>query len=164
DLHGDLRYALRSLRKDPLLSATIIITLALGIGATTAIFSVSNAVLLRPLPFPEPDRLMMLFSFTPDGRSGGPNGRVFGPDFVEWRAQCRVCAEMAAFTGTFPGNVAGGPEPDRVRIAHVSDRMFATMGVQPLLGRGFLPDDRGRAPFGEAASDVPRAVVIGYSF
>jgi len=159
DLIGDLRYAARSLRKDRLLSATILVTLALGIGATTATFSIFHAVLLRPLPFRDPERLMFVSA---GGGRGDQLGRAFAPDFVEWRDGCRSCEEMAAWSGTWPTNISGGGEPDRVRVGHVTDRFFATLGFQPILGRGLPPDEEGRAFFGASASNVPRSIVLGY--
>ena len=91
DLLQDLRYALRTMRSRPGFSATVILVLALGIGATTAIFSVVNAVLLRPLPYPQPDRLMMIFTTAERDGHISNNGPVFGPDFIEWREQCQSC-------------------------------------------------------------------------
>src|SRR5256714_209415 len=134
---NDIRYGLRQLWKHPAFTIVAVLTLALGIGANTAIFSVVNAVLLRPLPYPEPDRLMMVFTASErEGRSDRTRA-VYGPDFVEWRGQCRVCAQMAAYTGTWPSNLTGGTEPDRVRVARVTESLFATLGVQPMLGRAF---------------------------
>src|SRR5262249_54576210 len=90
-------------------------------------------------------------------------GRAFAPDFAEWRAGCRSCAEMAAFAGTWPTNVSGGGEPQRVRVARVTDRLFATLGVQPILGRGLPPDEEGRSLFGATSSGTPRSIVIGHA-
>jgi putative ABC transport system permease protein len=160
DLAGDLRYAVRSIGKDRLLAASILVTLALGIGATTATFSVVNAVLLRPLPFPHPDRLMFVSA---GGGRGEQLGRAFAPDFAEWRAGCRACEEMAAYSGTWPTNVSGeAGDPDRVRIAHVTDRFFATLGARPILGRGLPAGEEGRALFGASASSAPRSIVLGH--
>src|SRR5262245_11374665 len=147
EMFQDLRYGTRILLNRPGFSMVIILVLALGIGATSAIFSVVNAVLLRPLPYLEPDRLMMVFPVSErDGRSGRIS-TVTGPDFVEWRNQCSVCAQMAAHTGAQPGNLTGGAEPDRVRVARVTGNLFATLGISPLLGRTFLPEETGRPLF-----------------
>jgi hypothetical protein len=132
----------------PGFSAVVALVLALGIGATSAIFSVVNAVLLRPLPYPEPDRLMMV---SPDSERGGRGGSVntaTGPDYVEWRDQCRSCAQMAAYSGTGPSNLTGGAEPDRAQVAQVTGNLFATLGAQPMLVRTFLPEETGRSLFG----------------
>jgi putative ABC transport system permease protein len=137
--------------------------LALGIGATSAIFSVVNAVLLRPLPYPEPDRLMMVLPATEPGGLSGRIVTVTAPDFVELRNQCRVCDGMAAHTGAWPGNLAGGAEPDRVRIARVTENLFATLGVQPLLGRTFLPEEMGRpSPTNDMQAIAANAVILSY--
>jgi len=86
----DIPFSFRLLRKSPGFAAIALLALAIGVGANTAIFSVVNAVLLRPLPFTQPDRLMMVFT---DGsrHKGDRLGPTFGPDFVEWRAGCRTC-------------------------------------------------------------------------
>src|SRR5262245_29988615 len=89
EMFQDLRYGVRIILNRPGFSAVVVLVLALGIGATSAIFSVVNAVLLRPLPYPEPDRLMMVFSNFEGGRRSERYGPLFGPDFVELRNQCR---------------------------------------------------------------------------
>jgi putative ABC transport system permease protein len=158
DLRLDLRFAWRTIRRDAFLSATIVATLALGIGATTAIFSVVDAVVLRPLPFPHPDRLVAVGAL-----DKGRVMTVFGPDFVEWRAECRACEEMAAYSYTGPSYLTGGAEPDRVRIGHVSESFFRTLDVQPMLGRTFLPDDTGRPDVGIGPQNTPvTAVILSY--
>jgi putative ABC transport system permease protein len=154
DVRLDLRFAARMIRRDAPLSAAVIATVALGIGATTAAFSVVNAVLLRPLPYPEPDRLVVI------GSSSGELTAVFGPDFLEWRAGCRVCDEIGAYSYAGPGSLTGGTEPQRVRIGHVTESFFSTMGVQPILGRTFLPEDTGRPMIGSSPQSVPVTAVI----
>jgi len=157
DLLGDLRYALRSMRHDAIVTVTIVATLALGIGATAAMFSAVNAALLRPLPFHEPDRLVMVFS--------GPSDPTpsFGPDFEEWRAGCGTCASMAAFH-QWESTVTGGAEPERVLVGRVTPGFFATLGVQPMLGRPFLPSEQGRAMLGGSEQPVASgAVILGAS-
>ena len=126
---------LRLLGNRPGFSAIVIIVLALGIGATSAIFSVVNAVMLRPLPYPQPDRLMVVFSaFERDGRSQKDNP-VFGPDFVEWRAQCQACAQMAAYSGTWPGNPeASTTWPQKLRLDYV--RVFKSKVAPALRAKG----------------------------
>ena len=158
DLIIDLRFALRTMRRDAGLSATVILTVALGIGATSAIGSVVYGVLMRPLPFPEPERLMMVGASSPK-ESFMP---VAGPDFVEWREGCHVCDAMAAYAGTWLSNLTGGSEPDRVRIGRVSGDFFRTMGVQPMLGRTFLPEETGRSIFGIGTGTPLTAVILGH--
>ncbi len=163
EMFQDLRYGMRMILNRPGFSAVVVLVLALGIGATSAIFSVVNAVLLRPLPYPEPDRLMMVFSASEKGGRSERVGTVFGPDFVELRDQCRSCAQVAAYTGTGPSNLTGGAEPERVRVAEVTPNLFATLGAQPMLGRTFLPEEVGRTT---AVNDMQtigsRAVILSY--
>jgi len=163
EMFQDLSYGVRMLLKRPAFSAVVILVLALGIGATTAIFSVVNGVLLRPLPYPEPDRLMTVFFASEKGSGTEGINTVTGPDYVEWRNQCNSCAEMAAHTGAQPGNLTGGAEPDRVRVGRVTGSLFATLGVQPMLGRAFLPDETGRLLFNsDSATNGNTAVILSY--
>jgi len=130
----DLRYGIRMLRRNPGFTFVAVFTLALGIGATTAIFSLVNAVLLRPLPYRDPDRLALVF-----------NAR--GQDFLMWRNQSKAFESMAAFNfGTT--DFTGSGETERLAVGSVSVDLFATLGVAPALGRAFTPgDDReGGAP------------------
>jgi len=132
----DLRYALRSLRKNPGFTAVAALTLALGIGANTAIFSVVNAVLLRPLPYPEPDRLVELFT---QGRQEGRFSLSY-PDAQEIRGLSRTFAGVAPYT-TQRYNFATGAEPREVRAALASDDLFRVMGAEALVGRTFAPGE-----------------------
>jgi putative ABC transport system permease protein len=139
DLFRDLRYALRSLLKSPGFALITVVTLALGIGANTAIFSVVNAVLLRPLPFREPDRLIVLR----ETYSGGAVGTVSGPNFRDWRDRSRSFESMTASRGVTLA-MAGEGEPEEVRGAQVSAEFFQVLGVDLLLGRGFAAgEDQG---------------------
>src|SRR5437762_2938145 len=95
------------------------------------------AVLLRPLPYPQPDRLMMIFTTAERDGQRADTISVYGPDFIEWREQCQTCEQMAAYVGTWPGNLTGGAEPERVRVARVTDGLFATLDVKTILGRTF---------------------------
>jgi putative ABC transport system permease protein len=158
----DLRYGLRMLQKNPGFTIVAVLTLALGIGATSAIFSVVNAVLLRPLPYPEPDCLMVYSAFE-QGSHGGRISAVTAPHFVEWRNQCRSCVQMAAYFAAQPGNLTGGAEPERVRIARVTENLFATLGVPPLLGRTFLPEEIGRpSSDGDIQQNSNTVVILSY--
>ena len=126
------------LLKKPGFTAIAVLTLALGIGANTAIFSVVNAVLLRPLPFAEPDRLVMVYEKRLKlGRTRNP---VSAPDFIDWRAQNTVFENMAAYTW-WNANLTGGDEPERIMGAVASAGLFPTLGVEPALGRSFTPEE-----------------------
>jgi putative ABC transport system permease protein len=139
DMLRDLRYALRSLLKSPGFALITVVTLALGIGANTAIFSVVNAVLLRPLPFREPDRLIVVR----ETYSGGTVGTVSGPNFRDWRDRSRSFESMTASRGVTLALVGEG-EPEEVRGAQVSAEFFRVLGVDLLLGRGFAAgEDQG---------------------
>jgi putative ABC transport system permease protein len=132
NLLQDLRYGVRSLAGSPGLTCVILVTLALGIGATTSIYSVADAVLFSPLPYPEPDRLVRLYSSAlSDGLDRSP---VSGADFLDWREQSRTFEHLVAFSDmTF--NLAGGDYPRRVWGAEVTPGFFDMMGVAPLMGR-----------------------------
>jgi putative ABC transport system permease protein len=132
NLLQDLRYGVRSLAGNPGLTCVILVTLALGIGATTSIYSVADAVLFSPLPYPEPDRLVRLYSSAlSDGLDRSP---VSGADFLDWKEQSRTFEHLVAFSDmTF--NLAGGDYPRRVWGAEVTPGFFDMMGVAPLMGR-----------------------------
>src|SRR5262245_56812171 len=155
----DLRYGVRTLLHRPSFSAVVILVLALGIGATSAIFSVVNAVLLRPLPYPEPDRLMVYSAYEQDSRYGRINA-LTAPVLLEWRNRCRSCVQMAAYIEAQPINLTGGSEPERVRIARITENLFATLGVPPLLGRTFLPEEIGRPSSDDDIQQNSNTVVI----
>jgi putative ABC transport system permease protein len=133
----DVRFALRLLRKSPGFTLTAIIILALGIGANTAIFSVINAALFRPLAIADEDSVVVLQGFRLDQTDGYG---VSYPDFADWRAQSRSFAGMALVT-TDEATVNTGGEPVRATGAVVSAALFKTLGVQPQLGRAFAPED-----------------------
>lgn len=137
NLWQDLRYGLRTIARQPGFAAVVILTLALGIGANTAIFSVVYGILLRPLPYPEPDRITQI-SVSYNGRLdySGFNAREF--DF--WKAHSEPFAYVAATTGV-GFNLSSGSQPLRVRALRVSKDYFRVMGVQPMLGRGFTKDE-----------------------
>ena len=160
DLRLDIRFAFRNLRRHAALSVTIVATLALGVGATSAMFSVINPVLLRPLPYRDADHLMMALSIFADRQQPFA---VFGPDYEDWRAQCDVCSDMGAFAGAWPSNLSAGGDPERIRIARVTSSVFTTLGVAPKLGRTFLPDETGRAFLGATGtSSANSAIVLGH--
>src|ERR1700730_6176023 len=132
----DIRYGARSLLKHPGFTVLAVITLALGIGANTAIFSVVNAVLLRALPYPQPARLVVL---TEKMREGQRIGLAY-PNYQDWQAQVQSFSEMAGFRSVL-FNLTGVDKPVRVEGSMVSWNFFHLLGVQPQLGRMFVADD-----------------------
>jgi predicted permease len=138
DLGNDLRHGLRMLAKSPGFTAVAILTLALGIGANTAIFSVVNAVLLRPLPFVHPEQLVQIFQTLPE--QGVTDAGVSYPNFTDWSQQSKGFEEIAALRQkTFA--LTGNGEPSYVDGATVTSSLFPLLGVQPIFGRTFLPAD-----------------------
>ena len=128
------------LRKSPAFTAIALITLALGIGANTAIFSIVNAVLLRPLPFPEPDRLIYVTSgFSSQQNVTRPFSASY-PDFLDWRATAKSFSGMASYHGD-PVTLTGLDQPLHVTGCMVSSDFFSVLGIQPLLGRGFTREE-----------------------
>jgi putative ABC transport system permease protein len=126
------------LRKTPAFTLTAVVLLALGIGATTAIFSVVNAVLLRPLPFRDPEGLVLVWEYAVK-RDRQRN--VVGPyNFLRWRERARSFESLSCFT-PWPANLSGEGEPERVAIGYVSSDFFATLGVTAARGRVFAPED-----------------------
>jgi putative ABC transport system permease protein len=134
----DLRYAVRGLLKKPLFAALTVLTLALGIGANAAIFSVVNGVLLQPLPYPHPERLMMIWIYNP--RQGFDKDVAPYPAFSDWRAQSRQFEHLAAYSGASV-SLTGVGDPAQLRGARVTASFFPTMNVQPALGRWFTEQD-----------------------
>ena len=131
----DIRYGIRSLVKRPGFAVVALIALALGIGANTAIFSLVNAVLLRPLPFAEPDRLVWMWG---NIRNGGNRASVSPLDFLDYRQQNSTFEEFAAsFSGSGALNLTGQGEPERLSVAGVTGNYFRALGVKPELGRTF---------------------------
>ena len=147
----DVRYGLRMLRTQPGFTAIAILTLALGIGANSAIFSVINAVLLRPLPYREPARLALVWETVE--RTNNLQNTVAPADFVDWRAQNQSFEDMASYLGQLV-NLTGDGEPEQVMGVFGSENLLRVLGVQPLLGSGFLP--------GELKPGEIKGVVISY--
>jgi predicted permease len=143
-LAQDVRYACRTLRKAPGFTAVAVITLALGIGANSAMFSVINAVLLRPLPFPSPDALVAVSEVDLRRDPGGGVSRSASwPNFFDWRARSQAFEHLSAYRDA-GFTLAGGGRSIHVAGAVVSSDLFSTLGTQPVLGRGFrLEDERG---------------------
>ena len=137
-LFKDIRFGVRSLLKRPGFTAIAIITLALGIGANTAIFSVVNALLLRPLPFKEPARLAQVWEA--NIKRGQNTMDVSYPNFADWRDQNQVFEQIAAYTDrTF--NLTGTAEPEQIQGEIVSPSLFPLLGIRPVLGRVLLPEE-----------------------
>lgn len=134
----DIRYGIRGLLKRPAFTAIAVITLALGIGANTAIFSLVNAVLLRALPYRDADRLVMVWEDA--SFAGFPKNTPAPANFVDWRSQNQSFEGMAAVTSR-SFNLTGEGEPEKLEANAATANFFSLLGVQPLLGRGFVPDD-----------------------
>jgi putative ABC transport system permease protein len=132
----DLRYAVRMLRQTPVFTAVAVLTLALGIGANSAIFSIVDTVLLRPLPYQDPERLVVVWEKPPGGRRNS----VSAANFLDWRDQNKVFEHLVAIGfGSF--NLSGGEQPEQVSGMRVSAAYFQMLGARPALGRAFLGED-----------------------
>ncbi|MFZ0880133.1 MAG: ABC transporter permease, partial [Candidatus Acidiferrales bacterium] len=137
-LWQDMRFGARTLGKSPGFTAVAVLTLALGIGANSAIFSVVDAVLLRPLPFPESDRLTVIWQT--DANRDIQRGTTSPPEFLEWREQNRSFELMSAWTAAFR-SVRGQESPEQVWVSESSAELFRLLRVKPILGRDFRPDE-----------------------
>lgn len=172
DLIADSRFALRTLAKSQAFTATAILTLALGVGATTAVFSLVYGVLYRPLPFPHADRIAMVYMhFSPQNN---PRGTMSLADFADWRSSNRSFEKVAASTlARF--DLTGGGSPEQVAGASVTADFFAVLGTGPLRGRTFAPGDDSpsaepliviseslwRRRFGAAEDVIGRVIEVG---
>ena len=157
ELRQDIRFSLRQLRRSPAFTAVALLTLALGIGANAAIFSVVRGVLLRDLPYANPDALLRIRS-TFEGRASS----VSPADFVDWSKQAKAFSHMSAwFESTV--NLSGSGTAERYTQARVSANMFQTLGVRPILGRAFAPgEDAQEALDGMVDWHHPMRVVTPY--
>jgi putative ABC transport system permease protein len=168
----DLKHALRMFRQSPGFTAAAISALILGIGTNTAIFSVINAVLLKPLPFPEPDRIVVLMNSSPEGSFPGASV----PKYNIWRRQTQVLEDIAAYDSGGPGlNLSGGDRPEQLNGIHVSREFFHLFGATTVLGRTFTEEeDRPRGArvvvlshglwqrrFGSDPAIVDKAIALG---
>jgi putative ABC transport system permease protein len=152
DLWQDLRYGARMLRKNPGFTAVAIVTLALGIGANTAIFSMINSVLIQPLPYPESDQLVQVFEAAP---SFGRNS-VSGGAFKDWREHSSKFAHLAISEGT-QMNLTGDGTPERVAGLRVSAEFLPSLGITPILGRGFAAGE-------DTVGGNNQVIVLTYQF
>jgi predicted permease len=153
DLMRDARHAARRLLRTPAFTLATLATLALGIGANTAIFSVVNSVLLKPLPFPEADRLVGLWQTAPGVDIEDLNASI--ADYVTYREESRTLADVAIWNGTSL-NVTGLAEPERVDGLNATFRLLPMLGVTPILGRAFVERDNDRSR--------PEVVMLGYGY
>ncbi|HYK88769.1 MAG TPA: ABC transporter permease [Acidobacteriota bacterium] len=150
-LAQDIRFALRTLRKDPGFTVVAVITLALGIGANTAIFSVINTVLLKPLPYRQPQQLVTLS----ESRGADRATDASYPDFLDWRAQANSLRPLAGYgMGAF--TFTGGGSPETLLATRVTANFFATLGVKPALGRDFVA--------GEDGPNGAKVVILSHKF
>jgi predicted permease len=145
----NLRYALRLLIKSPGFTAAAVLTLALGIGVNTAIFSLVKTVVLTPFPYADADRLVMIWNLTTPADSTW----LSAPEIVHYRADAASFADLGAYIEA-DANLTGGVEPERVRAGVVTGELFETLGVRPLVGRTLGPAD--------SAPGAPETVVLGY--
>jgi putative ABC transport system permease protein len=139
----NIRYAFRVFGKQPLFTAIVVLTFALGIGANTAVFSVLNAVLLRPLPFHQPQSLVALgeYDIREKADPGTEISSISYLDYVDWRAQNRVFERVAIYTNQSVSTLTDGKEATHVQGEAVSADLFPLLGIQPVLGRAFLPNE-----------------------
>jgi len=144
----DVRYGARMLTKHKAFTVVAVVTLALGIGANTAIFSVVNELLLRPLPYGDADRVVMLWEVTPNGRHQNTTSRA---NYRSWRDQSSSFQRMAAFTDQRV-NLTGAGEPEELSVQFATPELFRVLEVNPILGRTFAPDD-------DAPDKTPPAVL-----
>jgi putative ABC transport system permease protein len=147
----DVRYTVRSLARTPVFAATIILTLAFGIGANTAIFSIVDRLLLRPLPYPNGEQIVMLHENSRRARRMD----VSPANWLDWQRDSRSFESLAAWNNRFPSTLTGQGEPERLKADTVSYEFFTVLGVKPTLGRVFTADDD--------QPGSPRRVILSYS-
>jgi putative ABC transport system permease protein len=146
NLLQDIRYGMRTLAKNPGFTIVAVLTLALGIGANTAIFSVVENLLLRPLPYPQPERLVeILNTYLPQV----PRGGLSPGDYADWKRQNQSFSEMGAYAKVLQGfNLSGEGEPQRIQAGYADSTLFPMLGIRPVAGRSFVPEEdrSGSAP------------------
>src|SRR3989449_2621941 len=151
DFFMDIRLGVRTLRKNPGFTTVVVLTLALGIGANTAIFSVINSVLLQALPYHDPDSLVMVWES--NSQHPNPHNTVSPPNFLDWQSRNTVFSNMA-YVADVRNNLIGNGDPEEVVVQAVSANFFSVLGVNPLLGTGFTPEN------GQAGHD--NVVILSY--
>jgi putative ABC transport system permease protein len=155
----DVRFAVRTFVRTPAFTVAVLLTLALGIGANTAVFSVVNAALLRPLPFPEPDGVISVWTrYTPESGDDVEFSAVSVPEYRDYRGATRALSDVAGYSlMNARSNVVGGSgSPDNVAMTRATANLFNVLGVKPSLGRTFLP--------GEDAVGAPCVIVLSHGF
>jgi len=155
NLTQDLRFALRTLSRAPGYVAVVVLTLALGIGGTTAIFSLVDGVLLKPLPYPQPDRLALVFESVPKFRERYPLVPVNAGHFNRWKSEAETFESLSIFSWD-EETLTGGDNARRVGVMQIDPEFFPILGVQPRLGRNFVAEENG--------SDAARVVIVTESF
>ena len=151
----DVRYAIRSLRRAPRFSTAAILTLALGLGATTVIFSLVDHIVLRPLPYPGVDRIVVVREVVEELSATYPSLKANASHYLGWRRDCDACEDVAALR-KLTVTVTEAGDPQRVEAARVSTNFFPLLGVQPAIGRSFMAE--------EDAPGSDRVVVLGHEF
>src|SRR5690349_10773905 len=150
-LWQDMRYGIRMLRKSPMVTLVAVVSLALGIGANTIIFSVVNAILLKSLPYPDAERIVLVWGNTP--AEGKDRNQVSATDVDDWRQQNSVFEEVTTYGG-WSAALLGTGEPEIIYGTQVGDGYFSLMKATPMLGRTFLPEEQ------EEGKDS--VIVLGY--
>jgi predicted permease len=152
----DIRYGIRQLFRQRGSSLVAVFTLALGIGASTAIFSVIDAAMLRPLPYPNPEQLVRLYPevIQPDGRPSRPTASM--EDMRAWQAADDVFTSVAGWGSAFRGRIVEGPEPERLQVMHFTEDYLSMHGVAPIVGRDFARED--------TDPGSPLVALLGYGY
>lgn len=155
-LRQDIRYGIRQLFRQRGSSAVAVLTLGLGIGISTALFSVIDATMLRPLPYPDPGQLVTVHAeeVQPDGRVRSPTPSM--EDMRAWQAASDVFTAVAGSGSAFRGRIADGPQPERLQVAHFTEDFLSMHGVRPLIGRDFLRED--------CDPGSPLVALLGYGY
>src|SRR5688572_10301396 len=137
-LRQDIRYGIRTLLRQRMFAAAVVLTLALGVGANAAIFTVCRTILFRPLPYMQPERIVMLWErVAADGALQG----AAPANFVDWRARSKSFEQLAALNVSTGFTLTGARTPERIAGAAVSSSFFPLLGTQMAIGRNFLPDE-----------------------
>src|SRR6185503_17463515 len=139
NLLQDARFSLRMLLKKPGFTSVVVLALGLGIGANTAIFSVVNTILLRPLPYKNSDRLIWLQEKNPGADI--KEETLSPPNYLDWKSQSEGFEDMGAFASTRLTLTSGEGEPERINAAYVADGFFSTLQAEPRIGRTFTPEE-----------------------